>query len=87
MQLQESGLTQGEFARQHGVTAAAVQYWRRRHGVRPAAAPLRFLEVQPLAAPAADGYRLELPGGITLLGPGQPSAGFLSELVRYLRAV
>jgi len=87
VQLQESGLTPGEFAQQHGVTAATVQYWRRRHGGRTAAAPPRFLEVQPLAAPAADGYRLELPGGVTLLGPGQPSAGFLCELVRHLRAV
>ena len=71
---QSSGMTQKEYAREHGIKLSKLRYWIRRH--REEMEPDGFIS---LPLPGDNAIRLLYPNGIELRLPAQTPA----KVVRY----
>ena len=80
-ELEESRLTQRAFAESHGISVAALHYWKRR--LRRTQRP-QFLEVEPVALPVGGSIRIELPGKIIVHFEGPLPVDALAQLSRAL---
>ena len=80
-ELESSELSQQEFAREHGLSVAALHYWKRK--LRRAAEP-QWLEVKAVEAPERSGCRIELPGAVVIYLEGPLPVAELVELSRAL---
>ncbi|WP_428565698.1 MAG: IS66 family insertion sequence element accessory protein TnpA [Solidesulfovibrio sp. DCME] len=90
---QRSGLSQGAYCRQHGLSQSSLNYWRKRFGTTPgkgAVPAVTFVPVplpalsqttiaplEPILVHAGDGFRIEIRGDF--------AAPVLEKLVRTLR--
>lgn len=80
----QGGVTQRELAERHGVCSGTIQNWLRRKSVPLEDSKAGWVELIPEAARPGDSYRIEFPGGPTLvLGPGWRAAD-VRELVQAL---
>ncbi len=65
------GVTQRELAERHGVCPGTIQNWLRHRSGPPNEGKAGWIEMIPEATKPAATYRIEFPGGPTLvLGPG-----------------
>jgi hypothetical protein len=88
-QFEQSGLTQKQFAQQHGLPLSTVQSWiyrRRRHASRSQAQPVRLLPVEVSPTPVADRGGLEVitPQGVRLRVPAGTDVDYVAGLVAAL---
>jgi transcriptional regulator with XRE-family HTH domain len=78
------GVTQRELAERHGVCVGTLQNWLRRSSASPDAGKAAWVELIPEATKPGGAYRIEFPGGPTLvLGPGWRAAD-VRELIQVL---
>ena len=83
---QRGEASQGDLARHHGICVATLQNWLRKHAPRSGAPEASWIELIPDGPKGGSPYRIELPGGPTLvLGSGWRSAE-VRELVQALAA-
>ena len=85
-----SGLTRGEFCRQHGLSTGTLDLYRKRHGQtgNPQLAPSRLIPVE-LASPTmspASGLAVALPNGYRIEVNREFDAHTLRHLVAALEA-
>lgn len=85
---ERSGVSIRTFAAREGLKAGSLSYWKWRlaHGkrTRAAVAPLRFVELPVLTAPAASRFEVVLATGRTVRVPSGFEAGELARLVGVL---
>jgi transposase-like protein len=80
-----SGLTQSEYARQHGLKVTTLRYWIYRRVQSAAPSGPTLMEVQlPEAATATPHYRLDFPGGRSLSFSGAVRREELEQLCQLL---
>ena len=78
--------SQRDLARHHGICVGTVQNWLRKHSTLAGAPEANWIELIPEGPKGANSYRIEFPGGPTLvLGSGwRPTE--VRELVQILAA-
>ena len=83
---ERSGLTQDEYARQHGLKVGTLRHWiyHRLRAAAPAAPALVEVQVAPMAALGSTHYRLEFPGGKSLSFSGPVRREELEQLCQLL---
>lgn len=80
----QGGVTQRELAERHGVCSGTIQSWLRRKSVVLDDGQAGWVELIPEVAKAGGTYRIEFPGGFTLvLGPAWQVAD-VRELVQVM---
>jgi transposase-like protein len=64
----QSGLTQREFAKRHGISLSTLQLWRRKYPQSPAPGKAAFIEAPQLQGlkSGSSPYRLEFSGSLAL---------------------
>ena len=78
--------TQRDLARHHGICVGTLQNWLRKHAPRSGAPEAHWIELIPEGPKGGSSYRIEFPGGPTLvLSSGWRSAE-VRELVQALAA-
>jgi transposase-like protein len=83
---ERSGLTQEEYARQHGLKVGTLRYWiyHRLRAVAPTGPALVEVQVPPTAALVNTHYRLDFPGGKSLSFSGPVRQEELEQLCQLL---
>ena len=88
LEQERSGLSVGEFARRHGISAATMYWWRsrlsrrRRRGGTAKLVAVEVVESKEVDPSSGErGFELELAGGRRLHVPSRFDAGALSRLI------
>jgi hypothetical protein len=84
----DSGLSVRAYALEHGIPVSTLALWARRHSAHksPALVPLRVRELPDAerVLPGGLSFRVELPGGATIVIDGAPRGGELRSLLQDL---